>query len=98
MYAMVTRRKMNQARWQETRERAESEFFPKVQQAPGFVSLSLIQGEDGVNTAVVVFENKEHADAFREEASGWQRVLDEFGHQLEAQGGGEVVQHITPGS
>ncbi len=95
MYAMVTRRTMNPARAQETRERAASEFWPKLQQAPGFVSFSLIQGEDGVTTAVVLWESKAQADAFRGEAAGWSRALDEFGHQLETQGGGEVVQHLT---
>ncbi len=95
MYAIVTRRKMNQARIEETRERAASEFWPKLKQAPGFVSFSLIQGEDGVTTAVIVWESKDQADAFQGEAQSWARTLDEFGHQLEIQGGGEVVQHIS---
>ena len=45
MYGIVSRRKLNQARADETRERAAREFWPKLQQAPGFVSFSLIQGE-----------------------------------------------------
>ena len=96
MYAMVTRRTMNPARVQETRERAASEFWPKLQQAPGFVSFSLIEGEDGVNTSVVLWESKAQADAFHGEMAGWSRTLEEeFGHRTETRGGGEVVTHLT---
>ncbi len=96
MYAIVTSRRMNQARADETRERAMTEFFPILQQAPGFVSFSLIQGETGSNTAVILWESKTHADAFQGEAETWTRTLDEFGHQLETFEGGDVVQHLTP--
>jgi heme-degrading monooxygenase HmoA len=95
MYAMVTRRRMNRDREQETIQRAESEFFPKLQQTPGFVSFTLVQGEDGVNTAVILFESQAQAAAVRDAAERWQRTLDEFGHQVESQGRGEVVRHIT---
>ena len=97
MYAIVTRRTMNQARADETRERATTEFWPKLQQAPGFVSFSLIQGEDGINTAVVLWESKTQADAFRGDAAAvsWWRTLEEFGHRLQTQAEGEVVQHLT---
>lgn len=98
MYAIVSRRRTNPSRVQETLERAKREFFPNLQQAPGFVSCSLIQGEDGVNTAVILFESKVHADAFGEQATKWARTLDGFGHQLESQGAGEVIQHFTAGS
>jgi len=43
MYAIVSRRRLNQARTQETRERAASTFFPALQRAPGFVSFSLVE-------------------------------------------------------
>ena len=98
MYAVVTRRRMNRERMQETRDLARSEFFPKMQQAPGFVSFSLIQGEDGVNTVVVLFQSKEHAEGFRGEAEAWTRKLDEFGHQFEGQSAGEVVEHVRAGA
>ena len=97
MYAVVTRRTMNASRQQETMERAQSEFFPKLKQAPGFKSLTLIQGEDGIVTVVVLFESKEQADAFRGVAVDWQRTLDELGHRLESQNAGEVVRHVTAG-
>jgi hypothetical protein len=96
MHAVVTRRTMNAARQQETMERARSEFFPKLQQAPGFKSLTVIQGEDGIVTVAVLFESK--AQAFQGDAAGWARTLDELGHRLESQNAGEVVQHITPGA
>ncbi len=95
MYAIVTRRKMNSEREQETRERAATDFWPKLQQAPGFVSFSLIRGEDGVSTVVVVWDSQAQADAFGEEADSWFRTLEEFGHQLEARWVGEVLQHLT---
>ncbi len=99
MYAMVTRRKMDPSRAHESRQRAEREFFPKLQQSPGFVSFSLIEGEDGVSTGVLIWKSKADADAFRHEAAGWARVLeDEFGHRLETRGSGEVVQHVTAGA
>ena len=96
MYAIINRRRMNQARAQETLERAARDFLPKLQQTPGFVSFSLVQGEDGVNTAVVFFESQAHAEAFRQEAEHWGDTLDELGHQVESQGRGEVIQHLTP--
>jgi len=98
MYAIVTRRRMNPARMEETRALGRSEFFPKMQQAPGFVSFSLIRGEDGVNTAVILFQSKEHAEGFRGEAEAWTRKLDEFGHQFEGQSMGEVVEHVRAGA
>ena len=96
MYAIVTRRRLNQARVDETRQRAATEFFPQLQQAPGFVSFSLVQGESGINTAVVHWQSKTQADAFQGEAETWLRTLDELGHQTETVEGGEVVQHLTP--
>ncbi len=98
MYAIVNRRRINPDRAQETRERAASEFMPKLQRAPGFVSFTLVQGEDGVNTAVIVWEDKAHADAFRAERETWTRALDEMGHRVETHEEGEVLQHVTPGA
>lgn len=95
MYAIVTRRRMNPARAQETRERASSEFWPKVQQTPGFVSFTLVQGEDGVATSVLLFESEAQADAFREQQAGWSRVLEEYGHRTEGESRGEVIAHVT---
>lgn len=98
MYARMSRRRVDRSREAETRERATREFWPKLQQAPGFVSFTLIHGDDGITTGVTIFEGKAQADAFREEAASWQRTLDELGHHLESQSEGEVSQHITPDS
>lgn len=95
MYAIVTRRRMNPDRMQETRERASREFWPKVQQLPGFVSFTLILGDDGINTSLIVWESKAHADAFHEQQASWSRVLEEFGHRTETHESGEVMQHLT---
>jgi hypothetical protein len=98
MYAIVTRRRMNEARQQETRELAETDFFPTLRQAPGFVSQTLVLGEDGLTTGVVVWESKAQADAFADERDRWFRTLDEFGHQLESSTEGEVFVHLTAAS
>ncbi len=94
MYAIVTRRKINEARSAETRERAQRDFFPKLQRTPGFVSFTLIQDTDGVN-AFMVFESEEAAAAFREEGDAWGRTLDELGHTVESFAQGQVTQHLT---
>lgn len=94
MYATVTQRKMNDARREETRQQAEREFFPKLRQAPGFVSMYLI-AEEAENLAVVIWESKAQADAFRKEGEGWMKTLEEHGHHTQRSGGGEVVAHVT---
>ena len=95
MYAIVTRRKINQSRAQETREHAQRDFFPKLQHTPGFVSFTLIEDTDGVNTAVIIFESEDAAAAFREEGDAWGRTLDELGHTVESFEQGQVTQHLT---
>jgi hypothetical protein len=98
MYALVARRTMNVARVQETMERAHAEFYPKLRQAPGFKSLSLINGDDGIVTSVIAFESKADFDAFQGIFSGWVQVLDDLGHTRESMSAGEVIQHVTPGA
>lgn len=95
MYAIVTRRTMNQPQVQETRERAEAEFWPRLQAAPGFVSFSLVQGEDGVHTAVTVFASKADADAFEEVREAWASSMNALGHHVESVEQGEVMTHLT---
>lgn len=95
MYALVQRRRMNQARSAETRHAAETDFWPKLRHAPGFVSFTLVQGEDGVNTAITLFERNADAEAFRSEAEAWAKTLDAHGHQVEMRASGEVVQHLA---
>ena len=98
MYAIVTRRHMNQDRQQETRELAETSFFPKLRKARGFVSLTLVRSDDGFTTGTALWESQAQAEAFREEAEQWSRKLDDLGHKLELTTRGEVFAHITPAS
>ncbi len=95
MYAMVTQRKRNQAKRQETHQQLEREFLPKLRRAPGFVTMYLIE-EETETLAVMLWESKAQAEAFRKEGEGWVKTLEEHGHQLVRRGGGEVVTHVTP--
>ena len=88
---------MNRARVQETMQRAQAEFFPKLQQAPGFVGFYLVADEaGGVNTAIAVWEDKAHAEAFAPQAAPWLRVLDELGHAVQSTNQGETFFRFTP--
>ncbi len=97
MYTTIVRRTFDPARTQETRERAQREFFPAMQQAPGLVGFYLVaDNEQGVNTAIMVWENKESADAFWPQVEAWSRTLDSLGNRMETTNRGETVIEITP--
>jgi quinol monooxygenase YgiN len=97
MYTQVERRKINAARLQETVQRAQGEFFPKLQQAPGFVSFYLVTDEaNAINTAIVVWDSKAHAEAFYQTAGGWLQTLEDLGHTLQSDNRGETVIQILP--
>ena len=97
MYTIVNRRKINRDRMQETIQRGQSEFFPKLRQAPGFVGFYLVNDQnEGINTAIIVFEDKASADAFQGEGASWARVLDEMGHKVESDNRGETLLSIEP--
>ncbi len=97
MYTIVERRKMNTERMQETIQRAQSEFFPKLQKAPGFVGFYLVADEgNGINTAIIVWENKAHAEAFTVVEEGWQQTLEQLGHTLQSDNRGETVIELQP--
>lgn len=97
MFTIVNRRKMNRDRSQETIQRGQSEFFPKLRQAPGFVGFYLVTDEDeGINTAIIVWQDKESAQAFQGEAERWQSVLEDMGHTVESDNRGETVVSIEP--
>jgi hypothetical protein len=99
MYTQVERRTMNRARVQETMQRAQTEFFPKVQQAPGFVGFYLVADDaNGIQTAIVVWEDKAQAEAFGPQAAPWLRALDELGHTVQSSNQGETVVQIMPKS
>lgn len=97
MYTTITRRKVTQPSTPETRARAQREYFPKMQQAPGFIGFYLVADEEnGINTAITVWESKAHADAFRGEAEAWSRTLESMGSQAETMNRGETVVEIMP--
>ncbi len=94
MYTIVERRKVNAERLPETMERAQTDFFPKLQQSPGFISFYVVADEpNNSNVAIIVWESKAHADAFEEEGiySSWMRTLEEFGHSMLSKNRGETV-------
>src|SRR4051794_8274286 len=97
MYTMVERRTINAARLQETVGRAQVEFFPKLQAAPGFIGFYLVADEaNGINTAILVWESKEQFEAFDTGAKDWQRTLEELGHTLQSDNRGETVIQLQP--
>lgn len=97
MYTTVERRTINRERLQETVQRAQGEFFPKLQRAPGFVGFSLVADEEnGINTAVVVWEGKAQAEAFDTESKGWMQTLEELGHTLQSDNRGETMIQLGP--
>jgi heme-degrading monooxygenase HmoA len=97
MYTMIERRGVNEATMDETVQRAQSEFFPKLQAAPGFIGFYLVSDEtNGVNTAVVVWDSKSDAEAFDPAGEPWMRALDELGHALQSENRGEVVIQPEP--
>jgi len=97
MYTMIERRKANTEHMQETIQRAQSEFFPKLRQAPGFVSFYLVADqENGINTAIIIWENKAHAEAFNAVGEGWQQALEQMGHTLQSDNRGETVIELEP--
>jgi len=95
VYTIIDRRKVNEARLDETTRRAETEFFPSVQAADGFVGFSLVADSD-LFTAIVVWEDKAKADAFDATYEGWTKVLDEMGHRLESDNRGETLIQLEP--
>ena len=97
MYTIIERRKVNRARVQETEQAAQGGATSKLRTAAGFVGFSLVEDTgEGVNTQIVVWESKAHADAFQQDADSWNRTLDGHGHRLESANRGETVIHVEP--
>jgi hypothetical protein len=97
VYTTVERRKINRERLQETIQRAQVEFFPRLQHAPGFIGFYLVNDdENGINTAIVVWEGKGQAEAFYTQAKGWLQTLDELGHTLQSDNRGETMIQLEP--
>lgn len=99
MYTMVERRTINRESIQTTVQRAQTEFFPHLQAAPGFIGFYLVTDEgNGINTAVIVWDDKAQCDAFDATtvAQGWLRTLDELGHALQSDNRGDTVIQLEP--
>jgi heme-degrading monooxygenase HmoA len=97
VYTVIERRKINRERIQETVQRAQSEFFPKLQRAPGFVSFYLVTDEEnGINTAIVVWEDKAQAEAFQAAGQPWLQTLEALGHTLQSTNSGETMIQLQP--
>jgi hypothetical protein len=97
VYTTVERRKINRQRLEETIQRAQGEFFPELQRAPGFIGFYLVNDdENGINTAIIVWEGKAQAEAFYPVAKGWLQTLDELGHTLQSDNRGDTVIQVEP--
>jgi heme-degrading monooxygenase HmoA len=99
VYTMIDRRTINVERLDETTARAQSEYFPKLQAAPGFVGFYLVSDERiNTFTGITVWENKAHAEAFDSTMNSWLKVLEEYGHKRESDNRGETVIELQPAS
>jgi heme-degrading monooxygenase HmoA len=97
MYTIVERRTVNPETIEETVQRAQTEFFPRLLAAPGFSGFYLVADEaNGTNTAIIVWESKAQAAAFDEENSIWMQTLDDLGHPLLSDNRGETVITVEP--
>ena len=97
MYTIIDRRTVNLERLPETNERAERDYFPELQAAPGFVGFYLVPDESGdIFTGITVWERKVHADAFQATMAGWLDALEELGHRGESENRGEAVVELQP--
>lgn len=47
-----------------------------------------------MNTQIIVWESKAHADAFQHDADSWNRTLDAHGHRPESANRGETAIHV----
>jgi heme-degrading monooxygenase HmoA len=97
MYTTVERRTINRETLDATVKLAQTEFFPHLQRAPGFIGFYLVADEDNaINTAIIVWQDKAQADAFEAQQQSWLRRLDEFGHTLQSDNHGETVIELQP--
>jgi hypothetical protein len=71
--------------------------IPKRRAASGFTGFDLVNDQEhGINTAIIVWETKAHADAFDAGNSAWMQTLDSLGHTLQSDNRGETVMQIEP--
>lgn len=78
-------------------ERAEREYFPKLQAAPGFSGFYLIADEGGdLFVGITVWEGKPYADAFEATMSGWLQALEDLGHNGQTENRGDAAVELQP--
>src|SRR5215210_2079996 len=96
MYTVINRRSYDPARMQETRSRAEKEFFPKLQAAKGFQGFYLVNDQENqTNVAISVWEDKAAADAFFG-SSSWMSTLDSMGSKQQSLNAGDTMVQLEP--
>jgi heme-degrading monooxygenase HmoA len=92
LYTIIDRRTTNFERLPETTERAEREYFPKLQAAPGFSGFYLVADEGSdLFVGTTVWESKPYADAFEATMTGWLQALEELGHNGQTENRGEAL-------
>jgi len=97
MYTMVERRRINLETLNDTVERAQSEAFPQMQAAAGFIGFYLVTDEKAnINTAIIVWDSKEHSDKYIAASKDWWKALDDLGHKLETCNEGETTIGLQP--
>jgi len=90
MYTVIDRRQVNLSRLDETTKRGETEYFPTLRAAPGFIGFYLVADGD-LFVALNVWENQASADDFEPTMKAWLGVLEEMGHKGVTQNRGETV-------
>lgn len=98
MYTVIDRRNNVPEHMREIAERARKEFFPRLQEAPGFTGFYLINDEaDATTAAVIVFQSKAQFEEFETKVGkGWQQTLDEYGHTSIGGNRGETIVSLEP--
>jgi quinol monooxygenase YgiN len=97
MYTLIERRSINMKTLDETVKRAQTEAFPRMQAADGFMGFYLVTDEkENINTAIIVWESKEHSDKYIAASKDWWKALDDLGHKLETCNEGETTIELQP--
>ncbi len=95
MYAIITRRTTSPTQRAAVDEKAGQEFFAALQQAPGFVDFYLVHGQDGVSTAVQIWEDRAQGDTFMAQQQQWRQTLDAMAPLIGTPSTGDIATHIT---
>jgi hypothetical protein len=97
MYTLIERRTFDPDRIGETRKLAEKDFFPKLREAPGFVSFNLVNDADNaVNLAVFTWDSQAQADTFLAANGKWRDTLTSMGNVLQGENHGESMVQLQP--